>query len=91
MRRGKKQSGRILLEASKTAGLEGLIDEYWVFLAPMLLGDPEAMPAVRSGPVQRLADAQGLSLVRIPRFDDDALLIYRRPVETSIHGVSSSS
>ena len=70
---------------------EGLIDEYWVFLAPMLLGDPEAMPAVRSGPVQRLADAQRLSLVRIRRFDDDALLIYRRPVETSIAGVSSSS
>jgi len=70
---------------------EGLIDEYWVFSAPMLLGDPEAIPAVRSGPAPRLADAQRLALVRLRRFGDDALLIYRRPLGSRSPGVSSPS
>ena len=70
---------------------EGLIDEFWVFSAPMLLGDPEAMPAVNAGAAPRLADAQRYTLVRLRRFGDDALLIYRRPPGVSSEGVSSSS
>lgn len=70
---------------------EGLIDEYWVFSAPLLLGDPEAMPAVHSGPALRLADAQRLALVRLRRFGDDALLIYRRASGVSSAGVSAPS
>ena len=70
---------------------KGLIDEYWVFSAPMLLGDPEAMSAVHSGPAPRLADAQRLSLVRLRRFGDDALLIYRRASAESSAGVSAPS
>jgi len=62
---------------------EKLIDEYWVFTAPTLLGDPEAMPAVHAGPAPKLADAQRLRLIRIRRFGDDALLIYRRPPASS--------
>ena len=69
---------------------EGLIDEYWVFSAPMLLGDPEAMPAVRAGAAPRLADAHRLALHRVRRFGDDALLIYRKPPESSA-GVSEPS
>ena len=70
---------------------DGLIDEFWVFSAPLLLGDPEAMPAVRAGAVPMLADAQRLALVRLRRFGDDALLIYRSPAGRSSAGDSSDS
>lgn len=70
---------------------QGLIDEHWVFTAPMLLGDPEAMPAVRSGPVATLAEARRLSLTGIRRFGDDALLIYRKPLGSSSDGISTPS
>lgn len=70
---------------------ERLIDEYWVFAAPLLLGDSEGMPALHAGPAPKLADAQRLQLIRIRRFGDDALMIYRKPAPVSSEGVSASS
>jgi len=69
----------------------GLIDEIWVFAAPLLLGDIEALPPVNTGAAPRLRDAHRFTLVRTRRFDDDALLIYRKPPGASSAGVEASS
>ncbi|TVQ63495.1 MAG: bifunctional diaminohydroxyphosphoribosylaminopyrimidine deaminase/5-amino-6-(5-phosphoribosylamino)uracil reductase RibD [Phycisphaerales bacterium] len=55
-----------------------LIDEAWVYVAPMLLGDDEAMPSVHGRTAPRLADARVFDLCLQRRIDRDALLVYRR-------------
>jgi riboflavin biosynthesis pyrimidine reductase len=56
----------------------GLIDEAWVYVAPMVLGDAEALPPAAVGERPALADATTLDLVRMTRMDRDVRLIYRR-------------
>jgi diaminohydroxyphosphoribosylaminopyrimidine deaminase/5-amino-6-(5-phosphoribosylamino)uracil reductase len=76
------QATNVLIEAGP--GLLGrlfegdLVDEAHVYVAPMLLGDDLAKPAVRGRAAERLSDAKAFALDRIRRFDDDVLLVYRR-------------
>jgi diaminohydroxyphosphoribosylaminopyrimidine deaminase/5-amino-6-(5-phosphoribosylamino)uracil reductase len=71
----------VLVEAG--AGLLGalfhqrLVNEAWVFIAPLLLGDDEAMPAVRGLVAPGLADAARLRLVSKRQRGEDIVLRYR--------------
>ena len=56
-----------------------LIDEIRVYLAPLLLGDPDALPPIESRPKSHLADASRFTLSRMKRLGDDVELRYRRP------------
>ncbi|MHC5022991.1 MAG: bifunctional diaminohydroxyphosphoribosylaminopyrimidine deaminase/5-amino-6-(5-phosphoribosylamino)uracil reductase RibD [Planctomycetota bacterium] len=53
-----------------------LVQESWVFLAPLLLGDDEAMTGVRGLETPRLADATRLALRSVRRRGDDLVLRY---------------
>ena len=55
----------------------GLVNEAWVFIAPRLLGDEEAMPCVRGLSVEALTDGVDLKLMDVRRRGDDVVLRYR--------------
>jgi diaminohydroxyphosphoribosylaminopyrimidine deaminase/5-amino-6-(5-phosphoribosylamino)uracil reductase len=55
---------------------QGLVDEWWVFVAPKLLGDGAARSAVAGRSVERIADAQGLVLESVERVGEDVWLRY---------------
>jgi diaminohydroxyphosphoribosylaminopyrimidine deaminase/5-amino-6-(5-phosphoribosylamino)uracil reductase len=55
---------------------KGLLDELRVFLAPRLMGDAQAISAVRGLPPATMPDATRLTLKELARFDDDLLLQY---------------
>jgi diaminohydroxyphosphoribosylaminopyrimidine deaminase / 5-amino-6-(5-phosphoribosylamino)uracil reductase len=58
---------------------EHLVDEAIVHIAPMILGDHEALSAA-TGPIRHaLADARRLTLCRVKRLGDELELVYRRP------------
>jgi diaminohydroxyphosphoribosylaminopyrimidine deaminase/5-amino-6-(5-phosphoribosylamino)uracil reductase len=54
-----------------------MVNEAWVFVAPLLFGDDQAMGCVRGLTVRRLTDGQELSLRSIRRRADDVILRYR--------------
>lgn len=54
-----------------------LIDQCLVFTAPMLMGDPESLPALSSTSVEQMKAVPRLQLVATRRFDEDVLLDYR--------------
>jgi diaminohydroxyphosphoribosylaminopyrimidine deaminase/5-amino-6-(5-phosphoribosylamino)uracil reductase len=55
-----------------------LVDEVWVFVAPKLAIDAQAIGAIRGGKaLRRIVDAQLLSLIETKRVGDDVLLKYR--------------
>ena len=56
---------------------DGLVNEAWVFVAPMILGDDRAVPCVSGLVVDDLADAPPLTLVSHHRRDGDIVLHYR--------------
>jgi len=57
---------------------QGCVDEAWTFIAPRLLGDERARPAVATGQaVTAIADAVELTLLSQRRLDDDLWLRYR--------------
>jgi diaminohydroxyphosphoribosylaminopyrimidine deaminase/5-amino-6-(5-phosphoribosylamino)uracil reductase len=56
---------------------QGLMDEVVVFVAPAVMGDDEAVPAVRGLRCGSLAAAKRLSLRDCRRLGDDVLLRYR--------------
>ena len=70
----------VLVEAG--AGLMGklfaqqLINEVWVFIAPKLLGDEQAMPSIRGLDIATLSAAKRLKLIRQHRRGDDVVLRY---------------
>ena len=76
------QASNVLIEAGP--GLLGrlfegdLVDEAHVYVAPMLLGDDLAKPAVRGRVAERLSDGKTFQLERVRRFDDDVMMVYRR-------------
>lgn len=55
-----------------------LVDEAHVYIAPMLLGDDQAKPALRGRVAERLADGRRFALHRTRRIGDDILAVYRR-------------
>lgn len=55
-----------------------LVDEAHVYIAPMILADEQAKPAIRGRVSERLADAKRFTLDRTKRIGDDVLLVYRR-------------
>jgi diaminohydroxyphosphoribosylaminopyrimidine deaminase/5-amino-6-(5-phosphoribosylamino)uracil reductase len=55
-----------------------LVDECVVYVAPMLLGDAEALPAAHGRESARLTDARRFTLSRAKRCGDDIELTYRR-------------
>lgn len=59
---------------------EDLVDELRIHTAPMLFGDPEAMPAARVGPLPRIPDARRFDLVTTRRIGPDVETVYRRPL-----------
>jgi len=68
----------VLIEAG--AGLLGrlfdqnLVNEAWVFIAPLLLGDEHALPALRGRTVEQLSSAIALELIDSRRRDADVML-----------------
>lgn len=58
-----------------------LIDEAFVHLAPMVLGDAEALPSALGRSAPRLTDARRFGLVRCKTLAGDVELHYRRRVE----------
>jgi diaminohydroxyphosphoribosylaminopyrimidine deaminase/5-amino-6-(5-phosphoribosylamino)uracil reductase len=74
---GRRGVQSVLLEGGATLAGEfqrqQLIDRYLFFLAPKLVGGEG--PGPFSGPgVERMAQAKGLSIVRVARFDEDILV-----------------
>jgi len=57
---------------------EDLIDQYLVFTAPIVLGDAEAVTAVRGSAVPRIEEGTRLHLAGMRRIEGDVLLDYRR-------------
>jgi diaminohydroxyphosphoribosylaminopyrimidine deaminase/5-amino-6-(5-phosphoribosylamino)uracil reductase len=55
-----------------------LIDEAHVYIAPTLMGDESAKPAVRGRVVERLTESKPLRLQRTKAIGEDVLLEYRR-------------
>jgi diaminohydroxyphosphoribosylaminopyrimidine deaminase/5-amino-6-(5-phosphoribosylamino)uracil reductase len=55
-----------------------LVDEAHVYIAPMLLGDEQAKPAVRGRVAERLADGKRFTLDRVKRIENDVMMVYRR-------------
>lgn len=53
---------------------EGLVDRLCVFVAPMLLGDPEATPMVADLGISALADARHFAVEGVRRVGDDVLI-----------------
>ena len=76
-------AARVLVEAGPglvgDLAARGLIHEIRAYVAPALLGDARAAPAVGGEEPRPLAGAERFRLVRMRRFGDDALLIWRRP------------
>ncbi len=78
------QAANVLIEAGP--GLLGrlfdadLVDEAHVYIAPMLLGDEQAKPAVRGRVAERLSDGKRFTLDRVKRIGEDVLCEYRRRV-----------
>ncbi len=56
---------------------EGLLDECMVFIAPKLMADADAVPALRGLHRERIADLSPLKLQRHRRLGDDVMLEYR--------------
>jgi diaminohydroxyphosphoribosylaminopyrimidine deaminase/5-amino-6-(5-phosphoribosylamino)uracil reductase len=56
---------------------EGLVNEAWVFVAPLLLGDAHASSAVSNSRADRLIDGLNLKLQSIQRRGGDVILRYR--------------
>lgn len=81
---GVHMATNVLVEAGP--GLVGrlldheLVDELWVYVAPMVMGDEQAKPVARGRVVNALSDAKSLSLDRVKRLGDDMELVYRRRV-----------
>ena len=57
---------------------EDLIDEAWVYVAPMLFGDDQARPAAAGMMTERLSDARRFWLARSKELGNDIELVYRR-------------
>jgi diaminohydroxyphosphoribosylaminopyrimidine deaminase/5-amino-6-(5-phosphoribosylamino)uracil reductase len=69
----------VLLEGGPTlAGAfwrAGLVDRLTVFLAPRLLGDPRGLPMLAgAGGPERMAEATGLTAVRVARLGEDVMI-----------------
>ncbi len=60
-----------------------LIDEAYVHIAPLLLGDADALPAASGRVAPRLADARRLALIRARAVGGDVELWCRRPAAQS--------
>lgn len=56
---------------------EGLVNEAWVFIAPMTVGDPEARRPIRGDAPELMADARRWALVSERRRGEDLVLRYR--------------
>lgn len=56
---------------------QGLVDQVLAFVAPRLLGDEQALPAVAGLAPQRIDEGQALALRHCRRLGDDVLLDYR--------------
>lgn len=73
----------VLVEGgSRTLGTllrQGLVDEILAFVAPKLLGDARALPAVKGLEADRIADALTLKLRGMQVIDQDVLLNYLVP------------
>ncbi len=83
------QTTHLMVEAG--AGLlgrlfrDGLVNEAWVFVAPLLFGDDEALPCVRGLTVETLTDGCRLELWNVRRRGDDVVLRYgvnRKPASS---------
>jgi diaminohydroxyphosphoribosylaminopyrimidine deaminase/5-amino-6-(5-phosphoribosylamino)uracil reductase len=74
------QTTHMMVEAG--AGLlgrlfrDGLVNEAWVFVAPLLFGDEQALPCVRGLTVTSLTDGSPLELWNVRRRGDDVVLRY---------------
>ncbi len=74
------ETTHVLVEAG--AGLLGrlfrqrLVNEAWVFVAPKIFGDDEALACVRGLTVETLTDATPLELWNVRRRGDDVVLNY---------------
>ncbi len=55
---------------------DGLVNEAWVFVAPLLFGDEQAVPCVRGLTVATLTDGRRLKLWNIRRRGEDVVLRY---------------
>ncbi|MCC7146780.1 MAG: bifunctional diaminohydroxyphosphoribosylaminopyrimidine deaminase/5-amino-6-(5-phosphoribosylamino)uracil reductase RibD [Phycisphaeraceae bacterium] len=75
------QAGNVLCEGGATLFgqllKQNLADELQVFLAPRLLGDDQALAAVRSFVVPKLQDARALQLQEVRTIAQDVYLRYR--------------
>jgi diaminohydroxyphosphoribosylaminopyrimidine deaminase/5-amino-6-(5-phosphoribosylamino)uracil reductase len=54
-----------------------LVNEAWVFIAPLLLGDEQAKSSIAGMTVEELTDGTRMTLEHVRRRDDDVILRYR--------------
>ena len=53
-----------------------LVNLLWIFVAPIIIGDNEAVPAVRDLNIDKLVDAKRFALLESRRRGDDVMLLY---------------
>lgn len=75
---GRNDIVRLLVEGGPTLHgsllAEGLVDYAAIFVAPRIVGDPEARPLAIAGPCDVMADAFAIREPKIRKFGDDLLI-----------------
>jgi diaminohydroxyphosphoribosylaminopyrimidine deaminase/5-amino-6-(5-phosphoribosylamino)uracil reductase len=61
----------------------GLLDEARVFIAPLIMGDAQALPSVHGLRTMRIADCLHYDLLTTRHYGNDIMLHYFKSVEES--------
>lgn len=57
---------------------ENLVDEFYLFVAPIVIGGIDAKTSVGGKGVSKITDSKKFTLLKIKKFDEDVLLHYKR-------------
>lgn len=59
---------------------ENLVDEFYLFIAPIVIGGVDAKPCLGGKGVSKVSDSKKFSLMKIKKFKEDVLLHYKRKI-----------
>lgn len=57
---------------------ENLVDEFYLFVAPIVIGGRAAKTSVAGSGVEKISDSKKFTLLKIRKFEEDVLLHYKR-------------
>lgn len=59
---------------------ENLVDEFYLFIAPIVIGGSEAKSCIGGKGISKISDSKKFSLIKIKKFKEDILLHYKRKI-----------